>query len=174
MFLTYRNDFRGAATLALGPARAREAHWTSGAIPTLDNALLLLADLLRPVCPHWSLALQDGTVVSPLDAAEGHYEPVITAISRTTPTTVLAMSQAFATVIAPLTRIKAARYWRSCLTWALARRALAQLLPMPPDVPQCSWLCSGTSLPWAPPSPLSRPLWMPLLPATARAASRPL
>jgi hypothetical protein len=64
---------------------------------------------------------------------------VIADIARTTPTTVLAMSQAFATVIAPLsmapaTRIKAARYWSSCLTWALARSALAQLLPMPRDV----------------------------------------
>ncbi len=51
------------------------------------------------------------------------------------------MSQAFSTVISPLStapatpgRIKAARHWYSCLTWALARGALAQRLPMPPDV----------------------------------------
>jgi hypothetical protein len=137
MFLTYRNDFRGAATL--GPGRAREARWTSGAIPTLDNVLSLLGDMPRPECSHWPLALQDDSAVTPLDAAEGHYEPVINDIARATPTTVLAMSQAFATVIAPLgtapaTRIKAARYWRSCLTRALARGALAHFLPMPPDV----------------------------------------
>jgi hypothetical protein len=158
MFLTYRNDFRGAATLALGPARAREARWTSGAIPTLDNALPLLGDLLRPVCSHWALALQDDSLATPLDAAEGHYEPIIADIARATPTTVLAMSRAFATVIAPLstapaTRIKAARYWRSCLTWALARGALAQLLPMPHDV---LWPCFGISRRWAPPNRLSR------------------
>ena len=139
MFLSYRNNFRGAVTLALGPARAREARWTSSAIPTLENALSLLGDMPHPACPHWSLALQDDSAASPLDAAEGHYEPIITDIARATPTTVLAMSQAFAAVIAPLgtapaTRVKAARYWRSCLTWALARGALAQLLPMPPDV----------------------------------------
>ena len=139
MFQTYRNDFRGAATLALGPARAREARWTSGAIPTLENALSLLPDLLRPVCPYWDLALRDDSAATPLDAAEGHYEPVIADIARATPTTVLAMSHAFTTVIAPLrtapaTRVKAARYWRSCLTWALARGALPQLLPMPHDV----------------------------------------
>ena len=73
MFLTYRNDFRGAATLALGPARAREARWTSGAIPTLENSLPLLGDLLRPVCSHWSLAIQDDSTATTLDAAEGHY-----------------------------------------------------------------------------------------------------
>jgi hypothetical protein len=125
----------------LGPTRAREARWTTGAIPTLENALSLLGDQLRPVCSHWPLALQDGPLASPLDAADGHYELVITDIARTTPTTVLAMSRAFSDVISPLgkapaTRIKAARNWRSCLTWALARGALAQLLPMPPDVLQ--------------------------------------
>jgi hypothetical protein len=117
MFLTNRNAFRMAATFALSPARAREARWTTSAIytPWLENAFSLLGDLLRPVCSHWSLALQDGTLTSPLDAAEGHYEPVISHIARATTTTVLAMSQAFSTVIAPLstapvTRIKAARH----------------------------------------------------------------
>jgi hypothetical protein len=116
MFLTYRNAFRMAATFALGPARAREACWTTSTIPILENTFSLLGDLLRPVCSHWwYLALQDGNLTSPLDAAEGHYEPVITHIARATTTTVLAMSQAFSTVIAPLstapaTRIKAARH----------------------------------------------------------------
>jgi hypothetical protein len=72
MFQTYRNDFRGAVNLALGPARAREARWASGAIPTLENALSLLPDLLRPVCSYWDLALRDDSAATPLDAAEGH------------------------------------------------------------------------------------------------------
>jgi hypothetical protein len=46
------------------------------------------------------------------------------------------MSRAFNLVIAPLgsaraTRVKAWRNWRTCLTWALARNAMGQLLPMP-------------------------------------------
>jgi hypothetical protein len=141
MFMNYRNDFRGAATLALGPGRAPSARWTSSTIPTLENALDLLGPHLRPVCPHWRLALQDGMLATPLDTADGHYEPIIAGLAGSTPTTVAAMSQAFTDVIVPLgtapaTRIKAARYWRSCLTWALARGALGQLLPMPPDVLQ--------------------------------------
>ena len=141
MFTTYRNDFRGAVTLALGPARARDARWTTGTIPTLENALPLLEARIRAVCPHWQLALHDGTLASPLDSADGHYEPVIAGLASSTPTTVSAMSRAFSDVIAPLgtapaTRTKAARNWRSCLTWALARDALPQLLPMPPDVLQ--------------------------------------
>ena len=141
MFTNYRNDFRGAATLALGPGRAPLARWTSSTIPTLENALDLLGPHLRPVCPNWRLALQDGMLETPLDTADGHYEPIIAGLAGSTPTTVAAMSQAFTDVIVPLgtapaTRVKAARYWRSCLTWALARGALGQLLPMPPDALQ--------------------------------------
>jgi hypothetical protein len=139
MFLNYRNDFRGAVILALGPALAGEARWTSSAIPTLENALSLLDAKIRHACANWRLALQDDTVASPLDTADGHYEPIIERLAVATPATIAAMSQAFATVIAPLgtapaTRVKAARHWRSCLTWALARGALPQLLPMPTDV----------------------------------------
>ena len=139
MFLIYRNNFRGAVTLALGPNLAGEARWTSSTIPTLENVLLLVDDKLRCACPHWRLALQDDTIASPLDTADGHYEPIIARLAVDTPATIAAMSQAFATVIAPLgtapaTRVKAARNWRSCVTWALARGALHQLLPMPTDV----------------------------------------
>jgi hypothetical protein len=139
MFVLYRNNFRGAVSLALGPTRTGDARWTSSAIPTLENALVLLDDKIRSACPHWRLALQDDTVASPLDSADGHYEPIIARLAVATPATIMAMSQAFATVIAPLgtapaTRVKAARNWRSVVTWALARGALHQLLPMPTDV----------------------------------------
>ncbi len=67
MFLNYRNNFRGAVALALGPTLAGDARWTSSAIPTLENTLVLLDDRLRLACPHWRLALQDDTVPSPLD-----------------------------------------------------------------------------------------------------------
>jgi hypothetical protein len=61
-----------------------------------------------------------------VNTADGHYEPIIERLAVATPATIAAMSQAFATVITPLgtapaTRVKAARNWRSCLTWALAR-----------------------------------------------------
>ncbi len=83
--------------------------------------------------------MQDDTFASPLDTADEHYEPIIERLAGATPATIAAMSQAFATVIAPLgtapaTRVKATRNWRSCLTWALARGALHQILPMPTDV----------------------------------------
>jgi hypothetical protein len=141
MFLIYRNNFRGAVALALGPTLrlAGDARWTSSTIPTLENALVLLDDRLRHACPHRRLALQDDTVASPLDTADGHYKTIIARLAVATPATITAMSQAFATIIAPLgtapaTRVKAARNWRSCVTWALARGALHQLLPMPTDV----------------------------------------
>ncbi len=121
MFLNYRNNFRGAVTLALGPNLAGEARWTASTIPTLENALILVDDKLRHACPHWRLALQDDTIASPLDSADGHYEPIIARLAVATPATITAMSQAFATAIAPLgtalaTRVKAARNWRSCVT----------------------------------------------------------
>jgi hypothetical protein len=81
-------------------------------------------------------------IASPLDTTDGLYEHIIARLASTTPATVAAMSQAFATVIAPLgtapaTRVKAACNWCSCLTkltWALAGGALPQILPMPTDV----------------------------------------
>ncbi len=92
MFLNYRNDFRGAAILALGPALAGDARCTLSTIPTLENALSLLDAKLRHSCPHWRLALQDDTVASPLDTADGHYEPIIERLAVDTPATIAAMS----------------------------------------------------------------------------------
>ncbi len=114
MFLNYSNNFRGAVTLALGPSLAGDARWTTSTIPTLKNALALLDEKIRHACPHWRLAMQDDTVASPLDTADGHYEPIIERLAGATPATIAAMSQAFADVIAPLgtapaTRTKAAR-----------------------------------------------------------------
>ncbi len=99
--------------------------------------MALLEHKLHPVCTNWRLALQDDTVASPLDTANGHYEPIIAHLASATPATVAAMSQAFAAVIAPFstapaTRVKAGRNWH--LRWALERGTLPQLLPMPTDV----------------------------------------
>jgi hypothetical protein len=137
MFMHYRSDFLGAVTLTLGPALApdSEARWTTSAIPTLENALSLLEHKLRPVCHHWRLALQVDTLPHPLDTSDGHCEPVIARLASASPATIVAMCQAFASVVAPLgtapaRRIKAARNWHSCLTWAqlVARGALPQRL----------------------------------------------
>jgi hypothetical protein len=70
MFLNYRNDFRGAVILALGPALAGDARWTSSTIPTLDNALDLLDAKIRHASANWRLALRDDTVASPLRGVE--------------------------------------------------------------------------------------------------------
>ena len=96
----------------------------------------LLPSLLRPHCPRWELALVDTSTASPLDGADGNYEPVLQHLASRTPATVDDMSRAFARIIAPLgtaqgTRTKAWRNWRACLTWAVARHACHQLLPMP-------------------------------------------
>ena len=138
MFLNYRNDFRGAVILALGPNLAASAEWTTGSIPTLANALAILSPRIRAECPAWQAALRDDSLNSPLDTADGHYEHALARLTSTTPTTIAAMSQAFGDHIAPLgsasaTRAKATRYWRSCLTWALARNALPRVLPMSSD-----------------------------------------
>ena len=121
MFTQHRTDFRGAVLLALGPARAPAARWTASAIPTLENAALLLQPVMQAHCTHWRLALSDDTDGSPLDLPDGHYGPVLERLARQTPTFVGAMTQAFTTMIAPLgtaraTRLKARRNWRSCLT----------------------------------------------------------
>ena len=74
---------------------------------------------------------------SPLDGVHGNHEPVLARLAERSDTSIPAMSRAFSRVIAPLgsaraTRVKAWRNWRTCLTWALARNALGQILPMPP------------------------------------------
>ena len=135
MFTTYRLDFRGSVTLALGPTLAPQASWSKGAIPTLTNTPDLLLPAARAQCPHWRLALLDTTDGSPLDTPHGHYEPIMADLARATPTTVDAMSQAFTDMIIPLgsarnTRLKAQRNWRSVLTWAVGRHTLDQILPM--------------------------------------------
>ncbi len=121
MFQPYRTAYRGAVTLALGPGPAASARWSSGTIPTLESALELAAPIVRARCLHWRIALHDDTQASPLDTADGHYEPVLARLSGSVPATIEAMSRAFTDMIAPLgsavgTRAKAARNWRTCLT----------------------------------------------------------
>jgi hypothetical protein len=135
MFQPYRTAYRGAIILALGPGPAASARWSTGAIPTLENALELASPAVRARCPHWRIALHDDTQASPLDTADGHYEPVLARLSGSVPATIEDMSRAFTDMIAPLgsapgTRNKAARNWRTCLTWAIGRDTAAQLLPM--------------------------------------------
>jgi hypothetical protein len=76
-----------------------------------------------------------------LDGTVGNWEPVVTSLAARTPRTIDDMSQAFATVIAPLgtaraTRVKAWRNWCTVLTWAATRSALGRILPMPAPVLQ--------------------------------------
>ena len=141
MFSTRRSDYRTSVLNALGPNLAASALWTGSTVPTLANASELLPSILQPHCPLWERALRDTSSGSPLDAADGNYEPVVLQLASRIPTTVSAMSLAFSTNIAPLgtsrgTRTKAWRNWRSCLTWAVARQACHQLLPMPPTALQ--------------------------------------
>ena len=73
---------------------------------------------------------------SPLDSVHGNHEPVLARLAERSDTSIPATSRASSRVIAPLgsaraTRVKAWRNWRTCLTWALARDALGQILPMP-------------------------------------------
>jgi hypothetical protein len=67
MFTQHRTDFHGAVLLALGPTRTPAARWTVSAIPTLENAALLLQPILQTHCTHWRLALTDDIDGSPLD-----------------------------------------------------------------------------------------------------------
>ena len=141
MFVQRRAEYRGAVTLALGPALAPAALWTRGAIPTLRNGAELLPALIRLRCPHWRIALLNNSDNSPLDGTHGHYEPVIARLAVATPNTLGAMSQAFTDIIVPLgsargTRVKAWRNWLTVLTWALARGALGRVLPMDVDTLQ--------------------------------------
>ena len=134
MFAQRRADFRRDAAQALGHDLAPHALWSTGAIPAIRNPDLY-QHLVRAQCPLWQAALHNGTADSPLDNTDGHYEPVLTHIVRHTPTTITAMSQAFATHITPLgsargTRVKAWRSWLGALTWGLARNTLNQILPM--------------------------------------------
>ena len=109
--------------------------------------------LLRPCCAHWEAALSDLSLDSPLDGVHGNHEPVLARLAERSDTSIPAMSRAFSRVIAPLgsaraTRVKAWRNWRTCLTWALARDALGQILPMPTSTLRAMlWLSS----PWEPP-----------------------
>ena len=136
MLLSHRNNFRRAVSAALGPDLSPQARWSTGTIPSLDNALTLLASRVRAECSSWDLALRDDAAALPLDNPDGHYEAALDHLARRTPTTVTGMARAFATTIVPLstapkTRTKAARYWRACLTWAAARDSMRNLLPMP-------------------------------------------
>ena len=88
MFQPYRTAYRGAIILALGPGPAASARWSTGAIPTLENALDLAAPAVRARCPHWRIALHDDTQVSPLATADGHYEPVLARRSGSVPATI--------------------------------------------------------------------------------------
>jgi hypothetical protein len=55
MFQPYRTAYRGAVT------PAASARWSSGAIPTLENALEIAAPTVRALCLHWRIALHDNT-----------------------------------------------------------------------------------------------------------------
>ena len=134
MFAQRRTELRGAAIRALGPTLAPHALWNAGAIPAIRNPELY-QHLVQATCPQWQAALHNGTANSPLEDMDGHYEPVLANLSRTTPITVVAMSQAFTNHITPLgsargTRVKAWRSWLGVLTWALARDSLDLILPM--------------------------------------------
>ena len=135
MFATHSTDFQGAVILALGPALAPTARWSTSTIPTLMDAEQILRPMAQAQCPQWQLALLNNTEDPPLDTPHGHYEPILADLSLHIPTTVRAMSQAFTDMIIPLgsarnTRIKAWRNWRSVLTWAADRRTFDQILPM--------------------------------------------
>ena len=135
MFDTYRADYRGSVILALGPALAPEARWTTSVIPTLANAETLLQGAVTAQCQHSRLALRNNSDNSPLDTTHGHYGPVMAVLARETPTSLAAMSQAFADMIIPLgtakgTRLKAWRNWRTVLTWGAGRHSLGLILPM--------------------------------------------
>jgi hypothetical protein len=135
MFTLRRAEFRGAATLQLGPDLSPAANWSNGAVPTLRNAAELLADKIRAECTLWRAVLHNSTANSVLDGLHGHYEPVVARLAEDTPDTLGHMAHAFTTHVVPLgnaraTRVKAWRNWLSILTWALARDALPKILPM--------------------------------------------
>ena len=78
--------------------------------------------------------MSDLSLDSPLDGVHGNHEPVLARLAGQTDSqaSIQAMSCAFTRLgSARATRVKAWRNWRACLTWALARNALGQLLPMP-------------------------------------------
>ena len=142
MFDTYRADYRGSVILALGPALAPEARWTTSVIPTLANAETLLQGVATAQCQHSRLALRNNSDNSPLDTTHGHYGPVMAVLARETPTSLAAMSQAFTDMIIPLgtakgTRLKAWRNWRTVLTWGAGRHSLGLILPMSHPPGQC-------------------------------------
>ncbi len=83
----FQTAYRGAVTLALGSGPAASARWSTGVIPTLENALQLAAPTVRARCLHWRIALHDDTQASPLDTADGHYEPVLARLSGSVPAT---------------------------------------------------------------------------------------
>ena len=138
MYSQYRSDFRGSVTRSLGPLLAPLAKWNKSTIPTITNIPdLLPARLDSP--PNWHIALLSTPFTSPLDHTHGNYEQTLGRLSAATPSSVPAMSRAFASVILPLgtapgTRVKAWRNWCTCLTWAVGRNAADKILPMKPDV----------------------------------------
>jgi hypothetical protein len=126
---------RAAAIQAVGPTIAPQLQWSTSAIPTITNV-----ELLRPLVEAYvqdaDTALRNPAQGSGLDNAEGNWEPLLAGLAAQVPHTLEGMSQAFNDHILPLgsavaTRNKNWRNWRTVLTWATARWALGNILPMP-------------------------------------------
>jgi hypothetical protein len=134
--LLSRQALRAAVVQAF-PSRATQFQWANTTVPTLTNAADILHQAVTAQCAHSAVALRNDSIPSELDDAEGNWEPVLQNITQHVSPTIDGMSTAFDTHIIPLgsaiaTRSKHWRSWRTVLTWAAGRDALARILPMDP------------------------------------------
>ena len=120
---------------ALGPDVASQVQWGRSLLPTIADASLLRPAIIRAGANHLAL-LEDTSVPSVLDGADGHWHAAVLSVAGAQVSrSVSDLTAAFEHHVAPLAQVQSTRRkhwtnWRSVLSWAAARACFPQLLPM--------------------------------------------
>ena len=127
---------RSEVLLVLGPGAAPSLRWGACRLPTL----LSVEPLRGIICAEGldaSALLSDSSRITPLERSDGNWRGVAASLSPSSRSGENQRAAAFRLHVlpslegAPITRRSAWRNWRGILTWAVARRCLARVLPMP-------------------------------------------
>ena len=128
--------FRSYMNIALGPALAAQARYSTAGFPTLLD-VSILNRLVTSAGLTCDALLRDDSALTALERAQGNWRPVVDQLAGPPGIfgSVAASAASFAREVAPMqtgarTRQKHFASWRTVLTWAAAKGCLHRILPM--------------------------------------------
>jgi hypothetical protein len=129
-----RKAIESAACRQLDGDRHLLAKWGKGKLATLQNLDILDGSaLLDGLQAEWYIASK--VAKTALEAAEGRWQDALLVVGHNEVLPLAELESAFMEQVAPAmsavgTRVKHWQYWRSVVTWGIAHKCLADLLPM--------------------------------------------